>query len=93
MTSLNARQALLAAMSTSGRAHRLAGTPTPIRVEQLTDQQLAGTACVWCAVAITTDDRHEVGTTGYYASRLYGCTGCVVTCRRRLPAWPEPGSI
>jgi hypothetical protein len=93
MTSLDARRVLLAALSTSDRASRLAGTPTPVQAEQLTDLQLAGTACLWCAIALTAEDRHEVGCTGYPASRLYGCTGCVVTGQRRLPVWPEPGCL
>ena len=93
MTSQDTRQALLAALSTSTKTHRLSRTPTPIRVGQLTDLQLAGTACIWCGAAIMAEDRHEVGSTGYPAQRLYGCVRCVVVCHRRLPAWPEPGSL
>jgi hypothetical protein len=94
MTSQDTRQqALLAALSTSYKATRLRRTPTPIRGGQLTDSQLAGTACIWCATAMTAEDRHEVGSTGYPAQRLYGCARCVITNQRRLPAWPEPGSL
>lgn len=93
MTSQDTRQALHVALSTSAKANRLSRTPTPIQVDQLTDLQLTGTACIWCAIAVTAEDRHEVGSTGYPAQRLYGCTGCVVIQQRRLPAWPEPGSL
>ena len=91
MTSLNTRRMLLAAMSTPGRASRPGTTPTPVQAGQLTDLQLAGTACIWCATALTIEDRHEVGCTGYPARRLYGCVGCVMVGQRRLPVWPEPG--
>lgn len=91
MTSLDARRMLLAATSTPDRASRPGRPPTPVQAGQLTDLQLAGTACIWCATALTTEDRHEVGCTGYPARRLYGCAGCVVVGRRRLPVWPEPG--
>ncbi len=93
MTSLDGRRLLNAAVSDSDNAGRLGRAPTPIRTQELTDSQLAGTACIWCAAAITTDDRHEVGSTGYPAHRLYGCTRCVVALRRRLPVWPETGSV
>lgn len=93
MTSLDARRMWLATLRTSDRASRLSGAPTPVRVEQLTEPQLAGVACLWCAAAVATETRHEVGCAGYPARRLYGCTRCVVTHQRRLPAWPEPGSV
>jgi len=91
MTFLDTRRMLLAAMSTPDGASRLGRTPTPVQAEQLTDLQLAGTACIWCATALMTEDRHEVGSTGYPARRLYGCVGCVMVGQRRLPVWPEPG--
>lgn len=69
------------------------GAPTPIRVLQLTDLQFAGAACIWCAAPVTETDRHEVGYTGYPARSLYGCPRCVVALRRRLPSWPEWGSV
>jgi hypothetical protein len=66
--------------------------PTPIRTGQLSGPQLTGTACVCCAATITANDRHEVGFIGRSTRPLFGCTGCVVTLRRRLPIWPVPGS-
>lgn len=91
MTSHDARRALLA--DNYGIDAESGGTPTPIRAYQLNDLQLAGAACIWCAAPVTETDRHEVGFTGHPARRLHGCTRCVVTLRRRLPTWPESGSV
>jgi hypothetical protein len=92
MTSHDTRRALLATLDGSGIDSEPGGISTPISASRLTDHQLAGAACIWCAAPITDTDRHEVGFTGYPSSRLYGCARCVITLRRRLPIWPESGS-
>lgn len=90
-SSWEARRLLLAAFADAGAADRPERAPLPVRAEQLTEGQLAGTECIWCAGPITTTDRQEVGSTGRPAIRLYACVECAGTFR--LPIWPEPGCL
>lgn len=62
--------------------------PTPVRFDQLTEPQRAGTACVWCSELLGPLSRRHVGAAGPH--RLFACPACSAV--KRLPVWPEYGS-
>lgn len=66
------------------------GVPTP--VGRLTRDQSEGVACLWCSAELRVLSRTHVGWTGPYRDRLYACPTCVAA-GRRLPVWPEYGSV